>query len=48
MDNAKKHGVTEMYHMGEQTLTLAVFSILIIAPLGAVSILGAGPILLNK
>ena len=37
-----------MYHMGEQTLTLAVLSILITAPLGAVSILAAGPLLLNK
>ena len=37
-----------MYHMGEQTLTLAVLSILITAPLGAVAILAAGPVLLHK
>ena len=34
--------------MGEQILTLAVLSILITAPLGAVSIMGLGPKLLKK
>ena len=48
LDNAKKHSATELYHMGDQILTLAVLSILITAPLGAVAILAAGPILLDR
>ena len=48
LDNAHKHRATELYHMGEQTLTLAVLSILITAPLGSLGILAAGPSLLTK
>jgi len=48
LERAKLLEMTEMYHMGEQILTLAVLSILITAPLGAVSIMGLGPKLLEK
>ena len=48
LDTAKKQSAVELYHMGEQILTLAVVSILITAPLGAVAILAAGPMLLTK
>jgi len=48
LERAKMLEMTEMYHMGEQILTLAVLSILITAPLGAVSIMGLGPKLLEK
>ena len=48
LDNAHKHRATELYHMGEQTLTLAVLSILITAPLGSLGILAAGPTLLTR
>jgi len=47
LDNALKYGLTEYVEMGEQILTLAVLSILITAPLGAVSILALGPKLLE-
>eukprot|EP00092_Neocalanus_flemingeri_P032689 GFUD01035554.1.p1 GENE.GFUD01035554.1~~GFUD01035554.1.p1 ORF type:complete len:639 (-),score=173.32 GFUD01035554.1:104-2020(-) len=48
LERAKLLEMTEMYQMGEQILTLAVLSILITAPLGAVSIMGLGPKLLKK
>ena len=48
LERAKLLQMTEMYHMGEQILTLAVLSILITAPLGAVTIMGLGPKLLEK
>jgi len=48
LERAKLLGMTEMYQMGEQILTLAVLSILITAPLGAVTIMGLGPKLLAK
>jgi len=48
LERAKLVEMTEMYHMGEQILTLAVLSILITAPLGAVTIMGLGPKLLKK
>lgn len=47
LDMAKKQGNTEFYHTGEQILTMAVLSILITAPLGAVAIMGLGPKLLS-
>merc|ERR1711962_1915787 len=47
LDNALKYGLKEYEEMGEQILTLAVLSILITAPLGAVSILALGPKLLD-
>lgn len=47
LDNALKYGLKEYEEMGEQILTLAVLSILITAPLGAVSILALGPKLLE-
>eukprot|EP00092_Neocalanus_flemingeri_P050709 GFUD01058718.1.p1 GENE.GFUD01058718.1~~GFUD01058718.1.p1 ORF type:complete len:639 (-),score=161.46 GFUD01058718.1:66-1982(-) len=48
LERARLLEMTEMYQMGEQILTLAVLSILITAPLGAVSIMGLGPKLLEK
>jgi len=48
LERAKLLEMSEMYHMGEQILTLAVLSILITAPLGAVTIMGLGPMLLEK
>jgi len=48
LDNAIKYGFKEYEEMGEQILTLAVLSILITAPLGAVSILALGPKLLES
>jgi len=48
LERAKLLEMSEMYHMGEQILTLAVLSILITAPLGAVTIMGLGPMLLQK
>ena len=48
LERAKLLEMTEMYHIGEQILTLAVLSILITAPLGAVTIMGLGPKLLAK
>jgi len=47
LDNALKNGLDEYVVIGEQILTLAVLSILITAPLGAVSILALGPVLLD-
>jgi len=48
LDNALKNGLGQEYiETGEQILTLAVLSILITAPLGAVSILALGPKLLS-
>ena len=40
LDNCIKYGKEEWQPMGEEILTLAVLSILITAPLGAVCILG--------
>jgi len=48
LDNALKYGRTEWQPMGEEILTLAVLSILITAPLGAISILAFGPKLLEN
>ena len=48
LDNAIKYGRTEWQGMGEEILTLAVLSILITAPLGAISILAFGPKLLEN
>lgn len=48
LDNALKNGLEEYIDIGEQILTLAVLSILITAPLGAVSILALGPVLLER
>jgi NhaP-type Na+/H+ or K+/H+ antiporter len=48
LDNAIKNGLDEYVPMGEQILTLAVLSILITAPLGAISILALGPKLLTS
>ena len=48
LDNAIKYGKTEWEPMGGEILTLAVLSILITAPLGAVCILALGPILLDS
>merc|ERR1719153_1779201 len=48
LDNAIKYGRTEWQPMGEEILTLAVLSILITAPLGAISILAFGPKLLEN
>ena len=48
LDNAIKYGKKEWEPMGEEILTLAVLSILLTAPLGAVSILALGPVLLEK
>jgi len=48
LDNSLKNGLGKEYiETGEQILTLAVLSILITAPLGAVSILALGPKLLS-
>lgn len=47
LDNALKYGLTDYEEMGQQILTLAVLSIIITAPLGAVSILALGPKLLE-
>jgi len=48
LERAKLLEMSEMYQMGEQILTMSVLSILITAPLGAVSIMGLGPKLLEK
>ena len=48
LDNAIKYGKEDWVPMGGEVLTLAVLSILITAPLGAVSILALGPVLLDK
>merc|ERR1712047_192550 len=48
LDNAIKYGRTEWQPMGEEILALAVLSILITAPLGAISILVFGPKLLEN
>ena len=48
LDNCIKHGKTEWEGMGSEVLTLAVLSILITAPLGAVCILALGPVLLDN
>jgi len=48
LDNALKYGRTELEPMGGEILTLAVLSILITAPLGAVAILALGPKLLDN
>ena len=48
LDNAMKYGKKEWEPMGEEILTLAVLSILITAPLGAISILALGPKLLDN
>ena len=48
LDNAMKYGRVEWQPMGEEILTLAVLSILITAPLGAISILAFGPKLLEN
>ena len=48
LDNVMKYGRTEWEGMGAEILTLAVLSILITAPLGAVAILALGPKLLDK
>ena len=48
LDNAIKYGKKDWVPMGGEVLTLAVLSILITAPLGAVSILALGPVLLDK
>ena len=48
LDRAKKANESpEMIEYGEQILTIAVMSILITAPLGAIGILGLGPHLLD-
>merc|ERR1719466_513109 len=48
LERAKFGEMTEMYHIGEQILTLAVLAILITAPIGALAIMGLGPKLLKK
>ena len=48
LDNCIKYGRDEWKEMGEEILTLAVLSILITAPLGAVCILALGPLLLDN
>jgi len=48
LDRAKLLGRDELLHMGDQILTLAVLSILITAPLGAICIMALGPKLLDK
>merc|ERR1719232_1110928 len=48
LDNCIKYGREEWQPMGEEILTLAVLSILITAPLGAVCILALGPLLLDN
>ena len=48
LDNVMKYGRTEWEGMGAEILTLAVLSILITAPLGAVFILALGPKLLDN
>ena len=48
LDNCIKMGKTEWEPMGGEILTLAVLSILITAPLGAVCILALGPLLLDN
>ena len=48
LDNCIKYGKEEWKEMGEEILTLAVLSILITAPLGAVCILALGPLLLDN
>jgi len=48
LDNAIKYGFKEFEEPGEQILTLAVLSILITAPIGAICILALGPVLLDS
>jgi NhaP-type Na+/H+ or K+/H+ antiporter len=48
LDNARKFNKPEWEPMGREILTLAVLSILITAPLGAISIVFLGPRLLEK
>jgi NhaP-type Na+/H+ or K+/H+ antiporter len=48
LDNARRYGRTEWEPMGREILTLAVLSILITAPLGAIAILVLGPRLLEQ
>ena len=48
LDNCIKYGKDEWKEMGGEILTLAVLSILITAPLGAVCILALGPLLLDN
>ena len=48
LDNVIKYGRKEWEPMGSEILTLAVLSILITAPLGAISILALGPKLLDN
>merc|ERR1711868_139286 len=48
LDNCIKWGKDEWIPMGEEILTLAVLSILITAPLGAICILALGPLLLDN
>jgi len=48
LDNVLKYGRKEWEPMGNEILTLAVLSILITAPLGAISILALGPRLLDN
>jgi len=47
LSKAKNMGDTDFYPIGEQILTMAVLSILLTAPLGAVAIMGLGPKLLS-
>ncbi|XP_038060272.1 sodium/hydrogen exchanger 9B2-like [Patiria miniata] len=48
LDTAIKHGSGEYIELGTQLLTVAVLSILVTAPLGAIAIALAGPRLLSK
>ena len=48
LDMARQRGKVEWEAMGREILTLAVLSILITAPLGAIAILFLGPRLLHK
>ena len=48
LDNCIKYGKEEWKEMGGEILTLAVLSILITAPVGAVCILALGPLLLDN
>ena len=48
LDNCIKYGKEEWKDMGGEILTLAVLSILITAPLGAICILALGPLLLDN
>ena len=42
LDVSQKYGAVSFYQMGEQILTLAVVSILITAPVGALAIMTTG------